>query len=223
MLQSSMRSAWRFLSLPPAWRHFSDSKAAWRAARRIRHQRRTRRLHRRAAPAPHAAPAARGRPACRRTACGTTGTARSSARSPRVAGGASGTPRRAPAARASPSGGPAPSAAGRGPGAGHGPKERTGRRSDARNQQVGSRRARRCPARIARTSGTTAPESATVRAPPAAQRRRHPLGIAPGQGRSGQPAQAMHRQTSNRPRKGASCAMRLIANRPEPIGPAAQA
>lgn len=146
--------------------HFSDSKAARRAARRTSGTS--------AAPGGCTAGgscAARGtcrsrrRPARRRAACGAAGTARSSAPGHhRTEGGATGTPRRAAATRASfrrpRTGRRRRTWAGR-----TWAKGADGRRSDARETGGRSRRARSCPARVARTSGTTAPRvRATVRA-----------------------------------------------------------
>jgi hypothetical protein len=102
----------------------------------------------------------RGRPAHRHAACGAAGTARSSAPGHRrAAGGATGTPRRAAATRASfRRARTGRRRTTRGEGA-------DGRRSDARETGGRSRRARSCPARVARTSGTSVPRvRATVRA-----------------------------------------------------------
>ena len=146
--------------------HFSDSKAARRAASRTSGTS--------AAPGGCTAGgscAARGtcrspgRPAHRRAAWGAAGTARSSAPGHhRTEGGATGTPRRAAATRASfrrpRTGRRRRTWAGR-----TWAKGADGRRSDARETGGRSRRARSCPARVARTSGTTAPRvRATVRA-----------------------------------------------------------
>ena len=140
--------------------HFSDSKAARRAASRTSGTS--------AAPggctaggscAARGTCRSRGRPACRRAACGAAGTARSSAPGHRhAARGATSTSRRTAATRASFR---RRAWAGRRTWA----EGADGCRSDTRETIGRSRRARRCPARIARTSGTTAPRvHATVRA-----------------------------------------------------------
>ena len=137
--------------------HFSDSKAARRAASRTSGTS--------AAPggctaggscAARGTCRSRGRPTHRRAACGAAGTARSNAAGHRrAAGGSTSTPGRATATRAS----------FRRARTGRRRTTRAegadGRRSDARETGGRSRRAISCPARVGRTSGTTAP---TVRA-----------------------------------------------------------
>jgi hypothetical protein len=147
--------------------HFSDRKTARRAASRTSGTS--------AAPggctaggscAARGTCRSRGRPACRRTACGATGTARSAPGHGRAAGGATSAPRRAATTRATFRRARAfrrRAWAGRRKWA----EGADGRRSDTR--ETGGRSRRRCPARIARTSGTTAPRvaptvHATVRA-----------------------------------------------------------
>jgi hypothetical protein len=123
--------------------HFSDSKAARRAASRTSDT--------------SAAPGGRTAGG----SCAARGTCRSRGHPAhrRAAGGAASTPRRAAATRASfRRARTGRRRTTRGEGA-------DGRRSDARETGWRSRRARSCPARVARTSGTSAPRiHATVRA-----------------------------------------------------------
>jgi hypothetical protein len=145
--------------------HFSDSKATRRAASRTSGTS--------AAPGGCAAGGScaargtcrsRGRSSHRRATCGAAGTARSAPGHRRAAGGATSTPRRATATRASFR--RARTGRRRTTGPDRTRAEGTdGRRSDARETGGRSRRARSCPARVARTSGTSAPRvRATVRA-----------------------------------------------------------